>query len=182
MTTVFNPLSNRLVKESGVIGSIIKTIKDWVDDDKIKQCAKRMLGHYRLKRGKNWKDDFLKIVEYYSPSHIQQATSIANSVNEEEQQRINNVRFSSEYFLLTMVLPLLSREAPPKTPTKQTISKFLDKSTVTDTQCECAICLDFEGNHNVVELPCKHKYHRECISQWLQKVNNCPLCKRQCMK
>ena len=35
----------------------------------------------------------------------------------------------------------------------------------------CPICLkNFEQDDIVNSLPCKHRFHSECIKQWLQKV------------
>lgn len=45
---------------------------------------------------------------------------------------------------------------------------------------ECVICLDkmitVEG---CVRLPlCKHKFHKKCISEWVNRNNNkCPCCR-----
>mmetsp|Transcript_36468 Transcript_36468/g.67906 ORF Transcript_36468/g.67906 Transcript_36468/m.67906 type:complete len:261 (-) Transcript_36468:100-882(-) len=43
---------------------------------------------------------------------------------------------------------------------------------------DCAICLGaLEPGENVVQLPCRHAYHKECITQWLTKCSKCcPLC------
>ena len=35
----------------------------------------------------------------------------------------------------------------------------------------CAICLkNFEQDDIVNTLPCKHRFHSDCIKKWLQKV------------
>ena len=42
----------------------------------------------------------------------------------------------------------------------------------------CVICLgDFEGGDSVTTLPCVHMFHTECIKNWLQSKNHCPVCK-----
>lgn len=42
----------------------------------------------------------------------------------------------------------------------------------------CAICLDpFEPGDRVSKLKCGHCYHHDCISAWMPKNTNCPLCK-----
>jgi hypothetical protein len=39
---------------------------------------------------------------------------------------------------------------------------------------ECSICLESETN---VTLLCNHTFHKKCIDEWLNKKNNCPICR-----
>merc|ERR1712151_343862 len=40
----------------------------------------------------------------------------------------------------------------------------------------CIICLgDFIDGDEVVQLPCNHTFHTECIGHWLVKSHRCPL-------
>jgi len=44
----------------------------------------------------------------------------------------------------------------------------------------CAICLEaIRPQQSVTTLPCKHEYHRQCISKWLKSTEaaSCPQCK-----
>ncbi|KAL1522109.1 hypothetical protein AB1Y20_021752 [Prymnesium parvum] len=44
----------------------------------------------------------------------------------------------------------------------------------------CAICLEnIRVQQTVTTLPCKHEYHRNCISKWLKSIEaaSCPQCK-----
>lgn len=41
----------------------------------------------------------------------------------------------------------------------------------------CVICrLDYEDGENLILLSCKHSYHSECITNWLQINKVCPVC------
>ncbi|KAH7852118.1 hypothetical protein Vadar_020864 [Vaccinium darrowii] len=43
----------------------------------------------------------------------------------------------------------------------------------------CCICQeDFVDGEQLGILDCGHKYHVDCIKQWLLNKNNCPICKR----
>ncbi|EFJ40020.1 hypothetical protein VOLCADRAFT_100265 [Volvox carteri f. nagariensis] len=42
----------------------------------------------------------------------------------------------------------------------------------------CTVCHDaFEAGGEVVELPCRHCFHEDCIMPWLQEQNTCPVCR-----
>lgn len=43
---------------------------------------------------------------------------------------------------------------------------------------ECSVCQDnMESNENVLRLSCCHSFHTDCIMTWLNKNNNCPMCR-----
>lgn len=47
-----------------------------------------------------------------------------------------------------------------------------------EEQSTCAICLAEFSDHDIlVDLPCGHHYHEECIRGWLVRKAQCPLCK-----
>ena len=42
----------------------------------------------------------------------------------------------------------------------------------------CVICLeDFKNGENVINLPCIHLFHKNCIKDCLKNQNSCPICK-----
>ena len=47
----------------------------------------------------------------------------------------------------------------------------------------CCICLERMAiNQEVSSLTCKHDFHTACLRTWLERVNNCPLCKKEVVK
>ena len=44
---------------------------------------------------------------------------------------------------------------------------------------QCSICL--EDNPDYTLSMCGHKFHRECIEEWLSIKPECPLCRRSCI-
>ncbi|KAL1531442.1 RING-type E3 ubiquitin transferase [Salvia divinorum] len=57
-------------------------------------------------------------------------------------------------------------------------SKYKNRSS-NETE-ECVICSDeFKKGDKVITLPCKHFYHSECITKWLEIKKHCPLCQRE---
>ena len=48
----------------------------------------------------------------------------------------------------------------------------------------CSICLenlfseeDLETNNDIIELKCKHMFHKKCLDPWVNEHKKCPLCK-----
>ena len=48
----------------------------------------------------------------------------------------------------------------------------------------CSICLEnlyseenLESNNDIIELKCKHMFHKKCLDPWVNEHKKCPLCK-----
>ena len=73
---------------------------------------------------------------------------------------------------------LFSHQTPP--PTSKKFLADLKDHLVREGEDEgqCPICLkNMEEEDIINELPCKHKFHKECILPWLQKTCSCPCCR-----
>jgi len=40
---------------------------------------------------------------------------------------------------------------------------------------ECTICLETDGT--MISTPCDHKFHTNCLMEWLKDHDNCPVCR-----
>jgi len=65
---------------------------------------------------------------------------------------------------------------------KENLPVFLfDKSKAANLSNEnksCQICIsEYNDKEKVMLLPCLHKYHEACISQWFNENDQCPICK-----
>lgn len=52
-------------------------------------------------------------------------------------------------------------------------------SYISNSTDECSICLEIFKDKKVVQFDCLHKYHLECINDWMKRRNNnikCPEC------
>lgn len=70
------------------------------------------------------------------------------------------------------------RKGPPPA-TKASIEAMRTVEMV-DSGEECSVCLDEFGQAVVKEMPCKHRFHGDCIDKWLGLHGTCPVC-RYCM-
>uniref|UniRef100_A0A7N0ZSM6 RING-type domain-containing protein n=1 Tax=Kalanchoe fedtschenkoi TaxID=63787 RepID=A0A7N0ZSM6_KALFE len=42
----------------------------------------------------------------------------------------------------------------------------------------CSVCLnEFQRGHEIARTACCHNFHKTCITVWISKVRNCPLCR-----
>ncbi|ERN13429.1 E3 ubiquitin ligase BIG BROTHER-related isoform X1 [Amborella trichopoda] len=56
-------------------------------------------------------------------------------------------------------------------------SKYKAQSTAEGAIEQCVICrVDYEEGDDLTDLLCKHRYHSECINNWLKINKVCPLC------
>jgi len=54
----------------------------------------------------------------------------------------------------------------------------VSEATQADTEATCAICLsEYKQGDRIRTLPCCHRYHVDCIDQWLGTSSACPVCK-----
>ena len=60
------------------------------------------------------------------------------------------------------------------------VSKIKDISKLTDEKKRCCICLEnFKKNDEIMNLPCVHIFHSNCIKKWMKRQDICPICKNK---
>ncbi|KAK7267076.1 hypothetical protein RIF29_19740 [Crotalaria pallida] len=53
-------------------------------------------------------------------------------------------------------------------------------SVTSEEKFQCIVCLeDLEIGSEAKEMPCKHKFHGDCIISWLKLRSSCPVCRFQ---
>ncbi|KAH8275062.1 hypothetical protein KR018_005715 [Drosophila ironensis] len=55
-------------------------------------------------------------------------------------------------------------------------------ATPLKSQVLCTICNDTNPNDSITETPCKHKFHRTCLLEWLTTSASCPNCRQSCSR
>merc|ERR1719356_2337953 len=63
-------------------------------------------------------------------------------------------------------------------PAKQSVDDYARVRGSDARDPECVICLElFEKDATLVELPCRHAFHHDCLAHWLADTNTCPCCR-----
>lgn len=71
--------------------------------------------------------------------------------------------------------PPASEQAIKSLPTKQVTKEMMGN----DGTAECSICMDnVEIGSDITELPCKHWFHKDCVTAWLKEHDTCPHCRK----
>ncbi|KAF8082417.1 hypothetical protein N665_0827s0020 [Sinapis alba] len=91
----------------------------------------------------------------------------------------------SEYFIGPGFEALLQRLAendpnrygtPPAR--KEAVESLATVKIQEEASLQCSVCLDdFEIGMEAKEMPCKHKFHGDCLLPWLELHSSCPVCR-----
>jgi len=73
--------------------------------------------------------------------------------------------------------PPASQKAIEKLPSVKITQDMLGNP---DDKPECTVCKDeFKLDEEVTEMPCKHRFHNDCLVPWLKQHNSCPVCRHE---
>ncbi|KAF8930891.1 hypothetical protein BGZ47_000337 [Haplosporangium gracile] len=83
--------------------------------------------------------------------------------------------------IITQMMDLQNRQHGPVGATDDIINA-IPHHTLTDEELEakteCSVCKDeFAKEDNLLQLPCKHIFHGDCIKPWLKVSGTCPTCR-----
>jgi hypothetical protein len=123
---------------------------------------------YSIRRHLEMQDDNDEMYTYQLPSfRINDFFSMMQGMFEEIIINNNNV----DQQPMEDVKVVMNEEDFEKMPCKIIQTK--------DDKKECNICIEvYKNGDKVIELPCNHLFHKECIKQWLCKEKiNCPVCR-----
>lgn len=82
--------------------------------------------------------------------------------------------FVAPLIAIMLLLALVSYAKP-----KLSIITYHGPSDLPDNNHTCTICFDnYNDGCQVKFLPCKHHFHSDCIDEWFNIRDTCPLCKK----
>lgn len=89
-------------------------------------------------------------------------------------------RVGSPLELESLFGDLVSTKSGPRSASKAAIDALpsvgIAKGESDDDQC--VVCLEeWEASESAKEMPCKHRFHGNCIEKWLKINGSCPVCR-----
>ncbi|KAE8710351.1 E3 ubiquitin-protein ligase RING1 [Hibiscus syriacus] len=97
----------------------------------------------------------------------------------------NHTRSLGDYFMspgLDLLLQHLAENESNRygTPPAQKEAIEALPTVKVEDALQCSVCLDdLEAGMEAKEMPCKHKFHSQCILPWLELHSSCPVCRYQ---
>lgn len=82
--------------------------------------------------------------------------------------------FVAPLLAIVLLLILVSYIRP-----KLKVITYESPENLPDNNCTCTICFDeYQKGSRIKLLPCNHHFHVECIDEWFNIKDSCPLCKK----
>ncbi|MBA0844354.1 hypothetical protein Goarm_001454 [Gossypium armourianum] len=100
-------------------------------------------------------------------------------------QNSNHTRSLGDYFMspgLDLLLQHLAENDSNRYGTPPTQKEAIEAlpTVKIEEMLQCSVCLDdLKTGNEAKEMPCKHKFHGECILPWLELHSSCPVCRYQ---
>ncbi|XP_031091717.1 E3 ubiquitin-protein ligase MPSR1-like [Ipomoea triloba] len=86
---------------------------------------------------------------------------------------------SSSSSLDSLLAGVLGKDGQPPA-SKASIEALRSVEIGEEEEGECAICLEEWGlGETAKEMPCRHRFHKECIEKWLGIHGSCPVCRHK---
>ncbi|XP_042442675.1 E3 ubiquitin-protein ligase SIRP1-like [Zingiber officinale] len=164
--------------------AIIRLLQSLQDD--LRSGISSLEGGAERERDRD-REGLIVINHPFNQAIILQGSLDANG-NEGQESNNSGVGAASlgDYFIgpgLDILLQHLADNDPNKygtPPAKKEAIDALPTVRIEEEAIGCSICLeDFDVGLEAKEMPCKHKFHSECILPWLQLHSSCPLCRSQ---
>jgi len=83
------------------------------------------------------------------------------------------IGFIAPLFAILLLLLFMAYVRP-----KLKVISFQSEEDIPDRNCRCVICFDeYRKGNRIKFLPCNHHFHSDCVDEWFNVKDSCPLCK-----
>jgi E3 ubiquitin-protein ligase RNF115/126 len=114
---------------------------------------------------------------------VQGGGSVDSNINNNSQNPIGSL---GDYFVgpgLELLLQHLAENDPNRygtPPAQKEAVEGLPTVKIEESCLQCSVCLeDFDVGSEAKMMPCKHRFHSDCIFPWLELHSSCPVCRYQ---
>nr|KAJ0223608.1 hypothetical protein LSAT_V11C200068300 [Lactuca sativa] len=126
------------------------------------------------------------LINPFTPSIIVHGGSGGNPFDSRNLSQNHPFGSFGDYFIgpgLEQLLQQLSENDPNRygtPPAKKEAIESMPKVKIEEDSIQCSVCLEeFEIENEAREMPCKHRFHGDCILPWLELHSSCPVCRYQ---
>ncbi|CAD8171040.1 unnamed protein product [Paramecium pentaurelia] len=102
-----------------------------------------------------------------------------NSLQALMDQILSNPFFSNQTRRGFFFIPMMNHlHQAPQELENLAIIKFVPYDGLSQEYKQCSICINnYEDGEELILLPCIHRFHKKCISEWFKEQSTCPICK-----
>lgn len=120
-------------------------------------------------------------------THILQNSSVGTEISRGDRTDHSNVNepLTDVAFRTILDFDLREDDSPASIAVVDALPEITTESLASKgNELFCSICRDNDEDLSTVilELPCKHQFHKTCIKPWFKAHNTCPLCRFQLPK
>jgi hypothetical protein len=122
-----------------------------------------------------------------APSAAPRALSLVDLLSgdvvvEREDMTVGNMslRFNRISNMLTSLINDERESAPNGPLSAEARARHVIQPTEAAPDAQCPVCIETFGTTPLTELlqlPCRHRYHSNCINSWFERRDTCPLCR-----
>jgi len=103
-----------------------------------------------------------------------------NANNNAEEEEIKQQRPTSLVLRTSIYQSALKKQSSLRSILSDTSDHTAGNGNSNNNNPTCTICfINIEDQERIGLLSCEHYFHVECLKQWLQRRNTCPLCQKQ---
>ena len=138
--------------------------------------------HFTTTKGQNQAPKYFKMASYFDEHDCSPITD-DEAANRMDFMRLLRLLLQNDSTvdegIFERFLPHGERLAPPAS---ISVVEELPRRTLNSINDEdvskCPVCLvSFDEDDAIIEMPCDHYFHSDCLLPWLKKTNSCPLCR-----
>ncbi|KAL4591259.1 hypothetical protein LXL04_004217 [Taraxacum kok-saghyz] len=126
------------------------------------------------------------VVNPFNPTIIVQGGGVGGNPFDTGGPQNHPIGSFGDYFVgpgLELLLQHLADIDPNRygtPPAKKEAVEAMPTVKIQEDSFQCSVCLeDFQIGDEAKEMPCKHRFHGDCIVPWLDLHSSCPVCRYQ---